>query len=128
MRNFYRASGYATYLEFDEEMARRTLQTMIDSDEALVLVTEGGVSAATMVKPFFSDDLMAQELFWWVDPDKRGAGIGRQMREAMEAWARMRRAKVVAMSCLAFAGVEPAKDKFLKTGYTLSEHGFIRRL
>jgi len=99
---------------------------LVTGDQSTVLVLDGdaGVMGAIglIAQPHFaSGDLMAAEIFWYVDPLKRGAGV-RLLREA-ERWAR-------AHGALALQMVAPnarVATLYERLGYALMERSYLRR-
>lgn len=58
---------------------------MIDSPNAVLLVGEGGAIGGLLhPSPYNAAHITGQELFWWVEPDKRGGRLGIMLLEALE--------------------------------------------
>lgn len=127
-RKFYVASGWSAYAGFDDEAMFATLREMMDSQEAVLLVCDGGFTGAFLFRPYFSADLAAQERFWWVEPEKRGSGLATALRESLEAWARCVGAKTLCMSALEASNPEKVIAKYREAGYDPVERSVIRRL
>lgn len=111
--------------EQDEIAALGALQ-----QDGLLLVDDQmrGVIGA-MVFPLFlnTDVLIAQELFWWVKPEARKLGVGDDLMDALEHFAKQRGCKLVFMMDLA-TSPESAERVFLKRGYAMSERHWIKRI
>ena len=86
-------------------------------DEPVGLI--GGV-ATEMV---FSHDVVATELFWWVDPEFRSRK-SLALKEAFEYWARRIGAKFVSMSSLD----ERVGRFYERSGYRKVENAYLRTL
>ena len=73
----------------------------VEPSAAIWVVEEGGCvigSVAGMVYPlFFSGDLVAQEIFWWVDPNARGSEAGKLLFDSLMDWAKKCGAKALSM-------------------------------
>lgn len=127
-RLFFTESGYGEYVRFDEDRLRGVFAEMIESPHAAVFIANGGLAGATLTQMYFTSDVTAHELFWWVEPDKRGSYLGDDLREALEDWARDNGASVLTTSTLDAATPEHVERKFKAAGYRPAERGFIRRL
>lgn len=87
---FLGSSSYAaTLADSPDQMARVASFLIADARGLLVVSTAAGRVTGMlgmMIFPhFLSGELVAGELFWWVEPEARGAGL-RLLRHA-EAWA-----------------------------------------
>nr|WP_286164911.1 GNAT family N-acetyltransferase [Ochrobactrum sp. J50] len=95
---------------------------------ALVLELDGGlrgIFAATIQPHFFSLEICAQELVWWVDPAYRGRGAVKMLAE-YEAWARSKGCHAVNMVGL---GGDPVTTRlYERHGFTAQERHFLKRL
>lgn len=126
-RNFYAVSGYADYVAYTDEAMEETLRAMMERDDAVVLVAEGGYALAVCYRMYFSPDMAVQELLWWVEPEKRGQGTAKALKRGLEAWARSQGAKLVGMSVLQ-TSPEHITESYRRDGYEPAERSFIRRL
>lgn len=73
-----------------------------------------------------SGELVAQETWWYVSPAARGTGLGRQLAEAFERYARVRGATWVSLGAI---GHLPAVDGLLeKLGYRPFERTWFKIL
>lgn len=70
----------------------------------------------------FSGEVMAHEIFWWVNPESRGHGIG--MFRTAERWARERGAVFMQVS----APTERVGEFYLRSGYVQVETAYQRKL
>lgn len=123
---FYKASGYSDFVSFDDEKMRAFLADLIDNH--IVVIDEGGMAGATLTNTYFSSDPIIHELFWWIEPEYRGNGLGTQIREAMEEFGRVNNAKAVVMSLLDMSTPEHIRNHYRAVGYVPAETGYIRRL
>lgn len=58
---------------------------MIESPNAVLLIDEGGaIGGMVHPSPYNKAHITGQELFWWVDPAKRGGRLGLMLLEALE--------------------------------------------
>lgn len=83
-----------------------------------------GMIGGVIYTHFFNNELVAQEMFWWVDPGSRGS-VGLELLEAFEQWAKDRGADKIIMVSLELNDVSRV---YLKRGYKPLEHGYVRSL
>jgi GNAT superfamily N-acetyltransferase len=91
---FLRESSYRAVLaENPDQMMRLAIQ-MVTGEATAILVseTDGGVIVGmfglVLWPHFISGEMTAGEVFWWVEPSARGAGL--RLWQAGEEWARAR--------------------------------------
>ena len=123
---FFEYSGYGDYVTFSANRMRQVLRNLIDSDDGVVFICEAGFCCAVMHQNFFTQDWVAHELCWWVDPDRRAAGFGRELRAHLEQWAKEKGAAYLVMSSLDFGRGDKVGPIYVEAGYTPAEHAFIR--
>lgn len=129
---FYAQTGYEQLgLPFCRDRLQQVFETLIPSNDALVLVAERdnalvGMLGAVASLPITSDRQIAVELFWWVEPHVRGGPTGLRMKQQLEDWAQERNAAVVMASMTAISD-SPAEQIYLRRGYVNTEKSWIRR-
>lgn len=117
-QRYYDESVYAEWLTFSRRRVTDWFGYLVDSHDAVVFLTDGGMAAGAFNGLFMTEDPNANELLWWVAPEQRGKGRGRALRQALEDWAAKRGAKLMTLSTLG-----PVPE-----GYTLLERSYIRRM
>jgi GNAT superfamily N-acetyltransferase len=129
-KRFVDRSPYAQYVTYDEEQARAALLQALSHGAVYVLETEDGriVGAimGMMVPWWFSKDVVAAEMGWWVNEDARGQGDA--LRQRFEQWARDMRAPVVSMSDVILDDTTPAGALYERKGYELVERAWLKGL
>ena len=119
---------------FDRESATQHMEWLIDSDntvafmaidiEGAVLGICGGVHIPTL---WDRSKLMATELWWYVDPDSRNAGVGTALMNALESWARS--AGAYRMEMMTLVDVGPSVGAmYERNGYRERERGYVKEL
>ncbi|KQM58793.1 MULTISPECIES: GNAT family N-acetyltransferase [unclassified Sphingomonas] len=110
---------------YDEATMERLFAHLIDSPTGILLVTDGG-AAGGMIYPamFNAQHTTGQELFWWVDPGKRGKGIA--LLVALEAKARELGADSWMMSTVEALNFEAASKLYERRGYRASDRNFLK--
>ena len=82
----------------DAESIRTTAYELMDSDASVILIGDGAMAGALAYPMYMNRDIIvAQELFWWVDKDKRNEGAGAKIMAALELWAKSIGAKRMTM-------------------------------
>lgn len=125
LREFAEASQYG--IGYDEESIEETIISLLDH----VLVVYGdppvGVAGAVIGPVFYNKhEKQAVELFWWVKPECRG--VGRFLIEKLESESKRKGAKRIAMLCLESLSPEKVGEMYVKNGYVLKEHGYMKEL
>lgn len=76
-------------LSFDLGSVIETARNLIESDAGVILVGDGAMAGALSYPMYMNrDTISAQELFWWVDEDKRADGMGKKLMDSLEQWAK----------------------------------------
>lgn len=88
-----------------------------------------GMTGGIAFPLFWAADLiLAQELFWWVDPGARGSSASRLLREALEDWARTMGAKGFYMVALHDENAGRVEKLYRRAGYEPTEHTYLKEL
>jgi len=131
-REFFDESGFAAECAFDGPSMKATLLGMLQNPDAALLVAgdEPFALAGAIAYPhyFNARQKAAQEMFWWVRPEKRGGPAGVRLLRAIEQWARERSCTTLSMICLPALSESPAERMYQRSGYRASERGYIKRL
>lgn len=105
-----------------------TLENMINADQAVVIVGDHSMLGGIVVPHFFdATRSMATELFWWVEPQARGAGEGAALLKSFESWARASGASRVVMVSMASLS-ETVGKMYEAHGYTSFESSYLKEL
>lgn len=126
---FVASSQYAKYVGNHPTFASRAIERMIGNPAAAVFVVDaeqgiiGMLGVLTFEQPF-SGELIASELFWWLDPNHRGHGCW--LLKRAERWARERGA--VRMSMMSPVDKPRVASTYMAMGYTEVERVFQRDL
>lgn len=113
---------------FDDESLAETFRILIDAESIFVAgdPPTGMVAAMVYRNYFLRSENVAQELFWWVDPESRGAGIGREMLDGLEAWAKANEARTLTMVSLDAVDGEAVGRLYTARGYSPLERHFSK--
>lgn len=127
-QQFVSSTQYARYVGSNPASCAQMIKRMLESDDAAIFVVGddpiiGMLGVMVFVQPF-SGEIVASELFWWLDPAHRGHG-GWLLRRA-EKWARTHGAR--RMSMMAPADKERVAMIYRAFGYSEVEHVYQRDL
>lgn len=120
---FAKSTEYAEYLPTDhlQDVIRYFLG---GQDRIIIMHGNDGMLAGMLAPLMFSKTMIANEVAWWVEPDKRKSKIGAELLEAFEYWAKMIGAKFVQMSSLD----ESVGSLYEKKGYKLYERAYMKNI
>ena len=125
---FFNASGYCDITKFNKD---DTESLMISLIESRTLLTDGESSMlGFVVFPLFfnSSHLVSQELFWWVDEDKRNSGVGIKTLKKAESEAAKLGSNVMMMLSLNDLNGDKVSGIYEKLGYKKREQTHMRSL
>ena len=102
-----------------------TIQELIETNSLIVMGDPAvGMVGGIIYPHYFNDEIIAQELFWWVSPAHRGGG-GTRLLDAFEQWAEDEGADKIMMISLEKNDVSGI---YKKRGYTSLEHTYEKKL
>lgn len=127
--NPYRRHG----AELDEPSLTRTLDILRSGDNILIVgEVDGEVvgAAGAFVSPTFwnFNEKQGVEAFWWVDPEHRGDGNGKKIRQALERVAKNRGVKYWTMISLELSEPEKMHKMYAKAGFEHIENVYLKVL
>lgn len=115
------ASGTILAQHFPETILRPLVQALIAApmSEAIVFVQDD-IGFLTGRR----NGHVAEEIAWYVTPEGRGKGVGKQLLDAFEYWAFMNQCKLIKMTSL-----DPETGKYFeKNGYVLGEYNYFKEI
>lgn len=123
---FIRKTAYALFL--DEGRVMRVVKDFLSKSptEGVVLLdTEGRGMIAGIKSPcLFNEGLVATELAWWVDEEHRESGIGKELLDSFEYWA-----KRIGCDFVTMVSLDDNLGKFYEDeGYKLYERAYMKKL
>lgn len=129
-KEFFSKTAFDALTEWDDSQAKEGLTIMIESDTACVFVAKDGDKIIGTISGYvspiwFSNDIMGQEVFWYVDPEYRGK-VGTKLLNALEFNLKEKGATIINMVHLC-NGMDLTRF-FYKKGYRKSEEAFIKRV
>jgi hypothetical protein len=140
-KRFVNISPFAQFVEYSEDVTRGSVLAALDRGVVFVLELAPetdrfgqlqppkivGALMGTLLPLWFSGELVAQELGWFVDEEHRGHGD--LLRQRFEAWAIQVRAPVVSMSDVRLDNATPdGNTLYERKGYQVVERGWMKGL
>lgn len=122
--NFLAVSPYKD--KYDEECLHNLISHSLTTSnkEVVVLLDDFGMIAGRTNPFMFGTKLIATEVGWWVEPEHRKTGIGKDLLDAFEFWA-----KEVGCDSVVMVSLDDALGKFYeRNGYVLTERSYIKDL
>jgi GNAT superfamily N-acetyltransferase len=126
--SFFNASGYSDMTTFNKTDSEATITHLIENKW---LLTDGKSSMlGFVVFPMFmnSSTMVAQELFWWVDKESRGSGVGVKILKKAEDLAKNQGAVAMLMLSLNDFNGDRIDKLYEKLGYKRKEQTYMRTL
>lgn len=123
---FITSTGYDKYS--NEQTISNLIETIVTGpqDEMIILLIPGVGFLAGQSSPFaFGPHLLASEIAWWINEERRKSGAGEELIEAFEYWAK----NVARCSIISLTGLDDQIGKFYeKKGYKLYERAYMKEL
>jgi len=125
---FHEATGPKAIGKMDYDSMEHTFKVLIDEN---ILLTDGksGMLGILVYKLFYNHSIkVAQEIFWWVDEDKRGKGFGLELLKEAEKKVKEMGAKALFMLKVKGLGDERLDALYKALGYIEQETTYRRDL
>jgi GNAT superfamily N-acetyltransferase len=121
-REFAKAIGK----DVNREVLVPHLEGMINSEQALLAVDDGAMVAGILYPSYLDGEVTAQELWYWVDPDKRKQGKGKALIETFETWATAMGATVLLLTATHGMTHRVLGKIYSARGYKPQEHVYSK--
>lgn len=129
-RAFYAFNPYRHHCTLDEESLVSTLRLLMDQHVLLVAEADTKVVGATgaMIAPLYwnHSELQGLEFFWWLDPEHRGNGNGKRLRQALEDHVRAKGVRFWNMIALEESMPETVDAMYRQAGFTPVERVYLK--
>jgi hypothetical protein len=123
---FVSKTGYDKYS--DEQTIENLIRTVItgQQNEMIILLIPGVGFIGGQTSPFaFGPHLLASEIAWWINEDKRKSGAGIELIDAFEYWAK----HVAGCTIITLTSLDDKVGKvYEKKGYKLHERAYMKEL
>jgi GNAT superfamily N-acetyltransferase len=129
---FHAASPISNVAPFDRDGMAVTLREMMMNPRAGVWLAllDGapvGIAGALLYPLYFNPAYeVAQELFWWLNPEARGSGAGEKLFQNVQTWAKDKGASAVFMIALADSRVGKMDRFYKRAGFQPMEHTYMK--
>lgn len=124
---FMEKTGYTEHS--DEETISKLITNILigEQNQMIILLKPGMGFLAGMCSPFlFGPHFIASEIAWWVNEDQRGSGVGAELLDAFEYWAKnVANCSLITMTTL---NNEEIGKFYEKKGYELYERAYMKKL
>lgn len=133
-RRFYGLCPWADVAPYDEETATAGMAALLANENTgLLVIDRDGVlvgAVGFVLTPVWLSAVfhVAQEVFWWVEPEARGSRDGLKLLQEGERWAEAQGAKAVVMIRLDGMEDDALHRTYTRRGYTAVEHHYVRKL
>lgn len=132
-KEFHKESPFYSLTDYSQQKMLQLFETAMISKHTQVLILllkeenrSVGMLVGMVGSPVFSDDLIASELAWFIEPEYRGSRKALQLVYAYEEWARRMGCKNVSMSLL--TTLTDASKTYERLGYTKTEISYLKAL
>lgn len=127
---FFQFNPYRLYCALDEPSLTATLVMLMKLHVLLVAEVEGEVvgAAAAMIAPLYwnQSEFQGVELFWWLDPEHRGGGNGKRLRQALEDAVREKGVRFWNMIALEDSMPEKVDAMYRQAGFQPVERVYMK--
>ena len=128
-QRFLTSSTYARLLEENPAQMRRFAEQLLKRPDGHILIAERDGEAVGMVAfyvfpHFYSGEMMAGELIWWVEPEHRAGRVGLKLLRIMEELAKT-------LGCVKMQMIAPNErigELYRRLGYVWVEETYQRSL
>lgn len=120
--------------EYDQQAAQNLVMATSLSGDACTIVAEvdgnmvGALCALSYQHPIKPSVRVAQELFWYVEPEHRKSGVGKGMLTAAEQWAEGLGCRGMIMVTIHGIDHERNGAFYERSGYRTLEHSYLKGL
>jgi len=131
---FFAVSPMSERAAFDEPKFAKFCDQALESDTFAFWVVDRdgeivGISGAMTFPLYFAPTIkIAQELFWWIEPEARGTSAGKQMMFEIEGWAEQVGASHLLMIALENDRSKTMERFYGRNGFAPLERIFIKEI
>lgn len=129
---FFEFNAYRQHSKLDEDSLRATFKDLADNHILLVVDLLGKVvgTAGAYIAPVYwnRNELQGLEAFWWIEPQYRQGGIGKELRLFLQHKARERGVRFWNMIALKESMHDEVCQQYQKAGMTHVETVYMKVL
>lgn len=125
---FFNASGYSDITSINLSDTESLLSSLID--QGTILTDGKNAMIGFVIFPMFlnNETMVSQELFWWVDEEKRNTRVGIEILKEAEKTSKAMGAKVMMMLSIKELNGDKVNRIYQRMGYTEREQTYMRVL
>lgn len=118
--------------EYDRKAMQNLVAATTLSGDACTIIAEvdgnmvGALCALSYLHPMKPSVRVAQEMFWWVEPEHRKGGTGKNMLQFCEAWAKSIGCNSMVMATMHGIDHERNGAFYTRSGYKPFEYTYLR--
>lgn len=133
-KKFHESSPMHGVIDFDDNgYSNFYLSALHDENIGMWLAEDDGnlvgIVGAIIYPLYFNPGAkVVQELWWWVSPESRGSGVGRQMFSEIEEWATVNNASAIFMIALQNEHLEKMEKLYDGAGFRPLERTYIKEV
>lgn len=131
-RSFYEASPYSKFTLSEQKLLDLFTNSVYNKDSYLLLMLVDkenrpkGMILCAISSSFFSEDKVATELAWWVDPDYRGRDA-LDLVSAYEYWAKeVHKCKAASLALLDHTSNPKIQKYYERLGFHKVEEAYLK--
>lgn len=129
---FHQHTAWAQRIPYSVDGGVAWARMMYDAGLLIVADTEDGLVGCVggLKYPFLNNPawIIGSEILWWVEPEYRNGGLGKQLIDAIEHAAKDAGCHLWVMVSLEAVEPEKAGAIYKKLGYELTEHSYMKEL
>lgn len=129
---FHEHTAWAKRIPYSLEGGESWARMMHDAGLLIVADIGGEIVACVggLKYPFLNNPawIIGSEILWWVEPEYRNGGLGKQLIDAIERAAKDAGCHLWVMVTLEAVEPEKAGAIYRKLGYELTEHSYMKEL
>lgn len=118
------AKGTRFWDLMDEDTVIQFVSRILNNPDGVVFLADDGILVGQKTPSPYGTFDIALENVWWVAPSKRNNGLGRELLEAFEAWAKEKNCQLISVSCMN----EEVGQMYEKLGYKLQECTYLKEV
>jgi hypothetical protein len=134
LNTFHKNSTIKQQAKFDRQSCSDFLISCSANKDIVILSCKDndkliGITGGLLFPLYFNINYkVVQELWWWVEEDKRGSDCGKLLYNALESWAKHKQADAFFMIALEDSKVETMAKVYKRKGFKGMERTFIKEL
>ena len=118
---FFEQNEWPEGTAYNSEHIAGVFERLIEDEGSVIYVCDRGAIGGITFQHYITGQIVAQELFWWVEPEARGDGL--RLLTALEDWAS---ARAESLSMIALEHFKPVGPLYERRGYMRMETMYMK--